>query len=178
MLKNFSLKFVDIMVGIVLGLGFQWWPELHEPWQYIAFIFVYFDIVDYWIEYSPSLRKWPPKREIDVMLDISIMFSLFLYIYSTQLNIIYFLGSCILIRVFDYFWLLSSKIEYNPTGMDKTYIDTWLKLNLTLALATLAIVGIAYYTNFSSLLVLLAYFAARLVIRVFASLQYKKIHFT
>jgi len=33
MLKNFSLKFVDIMVGIVLGLGFQWWPELHEPWQ-------------------------------------------------------------------------------------------------------------------------------------------------
>lgn len=178
MLKDFSLKFVDIMVGIVLGLGFQWWPELHEPWQYIAFIFVYFDIVDYWIEYSPSLRKWPPKREIDVMLDISIMFSLFLYIYSTQLDILYFLGSCILIRVFDYLWLLSSKIEYNPMGMDKIYINTWLKLNLTLVLATLTIVGVMYYTNLSPLLTLFAYFTARLVIRVFASLQYKKIHFT
>jgi len=166
------------MVGIVLGLGFQWWPELHEPWQYIAFIFVYFDVVDYWIEYSPSLKKWPPKREVDVMLDIAIMFSLFLYIYSTQLSIFYFLASCILIRVFDYFWLLSSKIEFRPTGIDKTYMDTWLKLNLVLAFSTLAILAVTYYLSLPSLTTLFLYMITRLLLRVIASFQYKKVHFT
>src|SRR4051812_14495728 len=112
-MKNFSLKFLDIMVGIVLGLGFQWWVALQYPWQYVAFIFVYFDIVDYWIDYSPSLKKWPPLRELDVFLDISIMFSLFLYIYSTQLTIAYFLTTFIAFKLLDYFWLLSSKHEYH-----------------------------------------------------------------
>ena len=43
-MKDFSLKFIDIMIGVVLGLGFQWWPLLQEPWQYVAFIFVYLNI--------------------------------------------------------------------------------------------------------------------------------------
>ena len=69
------------MIAVVLGLGFQWWPALTEPWHYIAFIFVYVDIVDYWMDYGPSLKKFPPKREIDIILDILIMFALFLYIF-------------------------------------------------------------------------------------------------
>ena len=55
------------MVGVVLGLGFQWWPLLKEPWQYTAFIFVYLDIVDYWIDRSEERRvgkecrsRWSP----------------------------------------------------------------------------------------------------------------------
>src|SRR5687768_14211625 len=98
-MKNFSLKFIDIMIGIVLGLGFQWWIILQQPWQYIAFVFVYFDIVDNWIDYSHSLKKFPPKREIDVFLDLSIMFVFFLYIYTTQLTIVYFLITFIVFKV-------------------------------------------------------------------------------
>lgn len=178
MLKDFSLKFIDIMIGLVLGLGFQWWPELNQPWQYIAFIFVYFDIVDYWIEYSPSLKKWPPKREIDVMLDIAIMFSLFLYIYSTQLSIVYFLASSILIRVFDYFWLLSSKMEFRPIGSDKIYMDTWLKLNLVIASTTLTIlIFTQYYILVHPIFVLYIYIISRMLVRVFASLNYKRVHY-
>ncbi len=177
MLKDFSLKFVDIMVGLVLGLGFQWWPELHQPWQYIAFIFVYFDIVDYWIEYSPSLKKWPPKREIDVMLDIAIMFSLFLYIYSTQLTIVYFLISCVLIRVFDYFWLLSSKLEFHPVGADEIYINTWLKLNIAIASGSLVLLVINHYIYLTPLVVLIMYMAIRLSVRIVASIRYKKVHY-
>ncbi|MEK9158168.1 MAG: hypothetical protein AAB638_03240 [Patescibacteria group bacterium] len=175
---NFSLKFVDIMVGIVLGLGFQWWPELHEPWQYVAFIFVYFDIVDYWIEYSPTLKKWPPKREIDVILDVAISFSLFLYIYSTQLAIIYLLGACILTKVLDYLWLLSSKVEFNPTGPDRVYIDTWLKLNLSIVIMSLALIALNYYMHLAPSLTLFVYIGGRLVIRIIASTQYKKIHYS
>ena len=38
---TFGPKFMDVMVGVVLGLGFQWWPDLREPWQFLAFVLVY-----------------------------------------------------------------------------------------------------------------------------------------
>ena len=176
-IKDFSLKFIDIMVGIVLGLGFQWWVNLKEPWQYVAFIFVYLDIVDYWIDYAPSLKKFPPKREIDVMLDVGIMFTLFLYIYTTQLSIIYFLGSFIIFKILDFFWLLSSKHEYNPKGVDLTFVNVWLRFNLLEVFLT-SILAFLAYTNFiSSLVILLTFIFLRIVIRILASLQYKRIHF-
>jgi hypothetical protein len=92
-IKNFSVKFIDMMIGIVLGLGLQWWVNLESTWQYVAFVFCYFDITDYWIDYGPSLKKFPPKREIDVFLDVAIAFSLFFYIYTTQVSVFYFLIS-------------------------------------------------------------------------------------
>ena len=177
-MKNFSLKFVDIMIAVVLGLGFQWWTSLKEPWQYIAFIFVYLDIVDYWIDYSPSLKKFPPKKEIDVMLDVFIMFSLFLYIYSAQLTIMYFLGAFILFKILDYFWLLSSKLEYKPIGLDGLFIETWLKLNLIEVIATGLLIGFCLLTNLPSIIILISYITIRIIIRVIASLKYKKIHFS
>lgn len=176
-IKEFSLKFVDIMIGLVLGLGFQWWVVLKEPWQYVAFIFVYIDIVDYWIDYSPSLKKFPPKREIDVMLDVAIMFSLFLYIYTTQLTIVYFLASFVVFKVLDFLWLLSSKHEYKPVGVDKLFVDTWLSLNLLEAVIAGALIGLAVTAVTTSLSTLVIYIVARTIIRVWASLRYKKLHF-
>lgn len=175
-MKTFSLKFLDIMVGIVLGLGFQWWVALKEPWQYIAFLFAYLDIVDYWIDYGPSLKRFPPKREVDILLDVSIMFALFLYIYTTQLSIVYFLGSFALLRVLDFFWLLSSKHEYHPKGVEGIFVDTWLKLDAIEAIATGALVFLASRGLMTSLTVLLVYIAIRVAIRAAASLRYKKLH--
>lgn len=176
-MKNFSLKFVDIMVGVVLGLGFQWWPLLQHPWQYIAFIFAYLDIVDYWIDYSPSLKKFPPKREIDVLLDVGIVFAIFLYIYATQLTIVYFLITFAVFRILDYFWLLSSKYEYHPSDTDKLFVDTWLRFNLIETIATTAFAAYILITTLSPLIAIMVFIAFRAVMRVMASLQYKRIHF-
>ncbi len=176
-MKDFSLKFIDIMVGIVLGLGFQWWPDLIAPWQYLAFVFVYLDIVDYWIDYSPSLKKFPPKREIDVFLDLGIMFTLFLYIYSTKLTIGYFLIACSIFKLLDYFWLLSSKKEYHPTGSDKLFVDTWMKFNLVEVVVTLAFIGCTLLFNLKPLLVILLFIGFRITMRILASYRYKKVHF-
>ncbi len=176
-MKNFSLKFIDIMIGIVLGLGFQWWVNLDHVWQYVAFVFVYFDIVDYWIDYSPSLKKFPPKREIDVLLDLSIMFTLFLYIYSTQMTIIYFLTTFIIFRVLDYLWLLSSRREYHPTGQDKLFVDTWMNFNLLEAAIAGILIGLTNLFAFEPLIVLVLFIVVRLATRVLASFSYKKIHF-
>ena len=112
------------MIGIVLGLGFQWWPNLHEPWQYAAFIFVYLDIIDYWIDYSPSLKKFPPKSELSLFVDVGIMFILFLYIYATQLTVVYFLSASIALSILDLLWMLRAQHEYQPTHTAKVYLRT------------------------------------------------------
>jgi len=176
-MKNFSLKFLDIMVGIVLGLGFQWWPALQQPWQYIAFLFVYLDIIGYWIDYAPSLKKFPPKREIDVLLDVGIMFVLFLYIYATQLTITYFLTTFIILRVLDYLWLLSSKHEFHPTGTDKLFVDTWMQFNLIEAAVTMGLVGLISFVPMQPIIIIGVFIVFRVVVRVVASLRYKKVHF-
>ena len=165
------------MVGMVLGLGFQWWPALKDPWQYLAFIFVYLDIVDFWIDYSPSLKKFPPKREIDVMLDIAIMFSLFLYIYATQITLVYFLTASILLRILDFFWLLSSKYEYRPTNSDKVYIDTWLFFDLLEAALAGVFIGITFFASFHPFFILFTFIIFSITVRILASMQYKKVHF-
>lgn len=176
-IKNFSLKFVDIMLGIVLGLGFDRWALLQHTWQYIAFVFVYLDIVDYWIDYSPSLKKFPPKREIDVFLDVAIMFSVFLYIYATKFAIVYFLAAFIVFRIFDYLWLLSSRREFRPTGTDKLFLDTWINFNLAEIFITLGLIVINHIFTIEPLAVLITFMLFRVIVRIFASLRYKKVHF-
>jgi hypothetical protein len=166
------------MIGIILGLGFQWWPVLQEPWQYVAFIFVYFDIVDYWIDYSPSLKKWPPKREIDVLLDLSIVFVLFFYIYSTQLTLFHFFASFILLKMLDYLWLVSSNYEYRPQGRDKLFMDTWIKLNLMEAFVVVLLILAFFGFSAQPLLFILLFIFFRVGVRIFASNQYKSIHFS
>lgn len=174
-IKNFSLKFIDIMIGIVLGLGFQWWANLKEPWQYVAFIFVYLDTVDFWIDYGPALKKFPPKKERDVFLDLAICFSLFLYIYSTQFLVIYFIMAFVLVKVFDFLWLFSSKLEYRPTDFDKKYVDTWMLMNGLEIILSALIILLASVTNLPSLTILIIFIVVRISTRIAASHNYKKI---
>ena len=162
------------MVGVVLGLGFQLCLTLHQPWQFVAFIFAYIDIIDYWIDYGPSLKRFPPKKEWDILLDVGIVFSLFLYIYSTQINVIYFLGAFILLRVLDFFWLLSSKVEYQTSGTDKIFVATWLRFDLIEAFFALALIGVSYFFAFPAIIILAIYVPFRFLIRILASLRYRK----
>ncbi len=177
-IKNFSIKFIDIMIGIVLGLGFQWWSILKEPWQFIAFVFVYLDIVDFWIDYGPSLRKFPPKKEINVFLDLAICFSLFLYIYSTQYTVEYFIMMFGLIKIFDFAWLLSSKLEYQPANFDKKYLDTWMIIDGVEVMIVALIIFLTSLTSLSSLTILIIFIIVRIITRIIASFNYKKIYLT
>jgi hypothetical protein len=179
-IKNFSLKFIDIMIGVVLGLGFQWWPNLTEKWQIAAFIFVYIDIIDYWIDYGPSLKKFPPIKEVDVFLDVAIVFSMFLYIYSTQLQIIYLLLAFVLLRIFDFFWLLSSKNEFysSVSDFDKKYLKTWLRFDIFEIIMALMVFDLYLLIAIPPLSVLIIYIFLRISLRVIASLQYKKAYFS
>jgi hypothetical protein len=177
-IKDFSLKFIDMMVGVVLGLGLQWWPNLQEPWQFIAFIFVYLFLIDYWIDYGPSLKKFPPKKEIDVILDVILVFFMFFCIYSTLLTIWNFLISFALLFIFDFFWLLSSKMEYHPVGKDKIFVDIWMLIDLLCFFFTLVIFLLGKYFAVSSLNVLIIFIILNIFLRILAIWKYKKVYFS
>ena len=180
-LTSVSLKFIDIMVGVILGLGFQWWPSLVEPWQYLAFIFAYVDIVDYWIDYSPSLKKYPPKKEFDIFIDMVIMFSIFLYVYSTQLTIERFLLAYVLFSIVDIIWLYRAQYEHAPNRMaskkkEHAFLATWLKFNTIQAGYTLGLVIFSLFVPVASFALLSVFVVLRIVTRVLASLGYKKVY--
>lgn len=175
-IKNFSIKFIDIMIGIILGLGFQWLVNLREAWQVVAFIFVYIDIVDFWIDYGPALKKFPPKKEIDVFLDLAICFALFVYIYSTQFLVLYFLAAFVVIKILDFFWLLSSKLEYRPVGFDKKYLDTWMTTDVAEIFLTVFLATVALIIKLEDIWVVSVFIILRITMRVFASTKYGRVY--
>lgn len=174
-IKSFGLKFIDIMISIVLGLGFQWWPALTQPWQYIAFIFVYIDIIDYWIDYVASRKRFPPKREVDIILDIAIIFGLFLYIYATQVTISYFLVAFIAFAFFDFLSISRTILQYKPQGTGAVYLRAYLLADIVNMLVSTALIYASSFFTLAPLTVLMLFVGARIVMRIIASIQHKHI---
>lgn len=176
-MKAFVLKFIDIMIAIVLGLGFQWWPYLNEPWQYAAFFFAYFSIVDYWIDYVPALKKYPPKTEVGLLADILLLFSMFLLIYSAQKSAVYFLSAFAAFRIVDIFWMGRIRYEYALFEQDKIFFNTWLIFEIIEAAVALGAAALTKIFLLQPLSILLLFISFRIVMRILASFKYKKIHF-
>ncbi|HEY4506121.1 MAG TPA: hypothetical protein VJJ24_01585 [Candidatus Paceibacterota bacterium] len=178
-LKDFGIKFVDIVAGVVLGLGFSWWPNLHESWQYIAFVFVYLNLIDYWIDYAPTLRKFPLKREVDVVIHTLIMFGMFALVYTTQLTTAHFMGAFILFRVADLMWLLRIKREYRPGTSDSKFIHAWISCGMVELVFSIVILITSLTTSaFSPLGLLIVFIFLRLLSRLYASWAYKSTYFS
>ena len=177
-LGNISLKFMDIMIGVVLGLGFQWWPNLIEPWQYAAFIFVYLDLVDYWIHYSISPMKFLPRHELGILLDVAVIFMMFLYIYSTQLTILHFLAAYVSFKIVDVLGLWRTMREHNPQGRDRKFVTAWIMHNFIETTYTIALILIVSQYELSAPVALGTFVVLRLVTRIVMSFQYKHVYFT
>ncbi len=164
------------MIGIVLGLGFQWWPDLKEPWQYIAFIFAYLSIVDYWVDTSAALKKYPPKKELDLILDIGIMFTLFLLIYASLKTVPYLLTTFVVFRTFDSLWIIRRTHEHADMA-DKHIFNVWLKFNTIEALLAIVLIVLSLSHLLPPLSALLIFIILRIVSRVATSFRYKKVYF-
>lgn len=178
MIKEFGIKLIDVMIGVILGLGFQWWTNLQVPWQYIAFIFIYLATIDYWIDTAAALRKYPPKHELDLMIDIAVLFSLFLLIYSTQATINYFLISFIVFRILDSIWSLRVKREYLPERRYLLIINTWIFFNLIEIFGAISLlIAFTFFHLLSSLTTILIFVGFKIFIRILSSLKYKKVYF-
>ena len=125
--------------------------------------------------YGPSLKKFPPKKEIDVLLDVSIVFAMFLFIFTAQLQIWNFLSAYILLMVFDYFWLFSSDREYKPLGHDKLYLETWMRLHVVeVIFATMLILAAKFVLFTAPTVVLIIFIIFIVVVRLWGSFRYRR----
>lgn len=175
---TFGPKFMDIMVGVVLGLGFQWWPDLHEPWQFIAFVFVYLNLIDYWIDYSPTLKKFPPRRELDVIIDVFIVFMMFLLVYATKVSVPYLLGAFVVYRIADLLWVWRIRREHVINAHDIRFIDTWLRFDIIEAIIAGAIAVAVIAQAVAPLAATLTFIVFRVITRFSASLRYRSVYFS
>lgn len=177
-LHQFGMKFIDVMIGIVLGLGFQWWPDLEHPWQYLAFIFVYLNLVDYWIDYGPTLKKYPLKREIDVILHTFLVFTMFFLIISTLQTVTYFLLAFILYRVGDLIWIYRMRKEFHIPVADRPFFTTWTLFDCTEILGALILFGLLHVIAIDPLVAFLVFATLRITTRVLASVRYQQFYFS
>ncbi|MFH1597809.1 MAG: hypothetical protein ABIB97_01900 [Patescibacteria group bacterium] len=177
-LRNFSIKFVDIMIGVVLGVGFQWWPDLKEVWQYLAFLFVYLNLIDYWIDYSPTIKKFPLKRELDVILHTFIIFSMFFLIFNTSNSLSAFLLAFVLYRILDIVWIWRMKTVYRASAYDKKFLNSWGLQDIYEVAFTLLLLLAFWMWKGQPLYYLLIFIALRVLTRIMASLRYKKIYYS
>jgi hypothetical protein len=177
-LRDFSLKFADIMIGIVLGLGFQWWPMLHEPWQYLAFVFVYLNLIDYWIDYSPVLKRYPFKREIDVIIHFGIIFMMFYLVYATQRTVGLVLLAFAIYRLLDLVWMWRLQKSYDVADTDRRFIINWSRYEAFEGISALLLAGISVVSHVSALSTLVAFIAVRIATRVIASYSYRAVYYT
>lgn len=175
--EKFQLKFIDVMVAVVLGLGFSWWPELNEPWQYLAFIFAYLNLVDYWVDYNPTAKKYSLKLEVDVVLHTLIIFGMFLLVFATQKSLSYFLLSFVFYRVADILWLWFIKAKHKRLAGDLVFINTWLFSDIVEALVALGFGWLAFNESFTPLYLLIAFVVIRIFTRLISSARYKKIFY-
>lgn len=176
--STFGPKFMDIMVGVVLGLGFQWWPDLHEPWQYIAFVFVYLNLIDYWIDYSPTLKKFPPRRELDIMIDVLIVFTMFLLVYATKTSVASLLTTFVVYRIADLFWLWRIRREHVIDARDTRFIDTWFRFDIIEAIVAGGLAVAATTQIVSPLIITLVFVVFRVTTRSLESLRYRSVYFS
>lgn len=174
---RFSLKFVDVMIGVVLGLGFQWWPELKSTWQYIAFVFVYLNLIDYWIDYSPTLRKYPMKNQFDVILHTGIIFAMFFQVYTTHQSLQIFLLSYVYYRLIDIIWIWRMKRRYKSTEKELRFLNAWNISDVIEAIIALILMIIAFSFQISPLLLLIIFILFRIGSRIYASFRYNHLYF-
>lgn len=166
------------MIGIVLGLGFQSWANIDNAWQYIAFFFAYLSIIDYWIDYIPTIRKFPPKNEIDLLADVGILFLMFLLIYATGFTITYFLIVYGVFRLVDNIWMARIRYQYDLSDRDKLFFNTWLIFGSIEGLIALALIILTAIFQLVPLMILVIFIIFRIIMRVFASIRYKSFNFS
>ena len=175
-IKSIKLKILFTLI-IILGLGFQWWAELREPWQYLAFVFAYLNIIDYWIDYNPLAKKYTLKLEIDVILHTIIIFSMFLLIFGTQKTLAYFLIAFAFYRLADILWIWRIKKEHRVPHSDLIFLNTWFKYDFVEMFVCIGLYFLIGQDILSQMSILVMFVCIRVITRFIESKSYKKVFY-
>ncbi len=121
---HLSIKFLDVMFGAVVALGFgQWFSVPERPMLSLAaFLFAHIILIDIWINYDPTVRKFPTKRPYMLILDLALIFSMAFLIHYSMLDLQKFLMSIVALRLIGVAWSERPLQEYKMKKSDTAYL--------------------------------------------------------
>ncbi len=174
-MKTIRLKFVDLMVGIVLGAGFLWVTNFHQPWQYLAFLFVYLDILDYWLDHSSAQAKFPSKRIFDLVLTILTVLAIFSYTFTIQFGLWPLLLAFGLFKFFDFIWLIRVEKQHRPHGEEKMFVNSWIICDILEVGFALAMIILLLQISIQPMTLLIIFIIFRVLVWLLATQSHKKL---
>ncbi|MBU4246578.1 MAG: hypothetical protein ABIF85_01445 [Nanoarchaeota archaeon] len=107
-----SHKLVTGLLAIILVQGFFDWIGVSNTVQYVLFIFTYVLIVAYWVRHKHSVKRFPPKNGLGVLIDIIAMFVLFLIMKAASLQIGFYFAALAVLRAVDALGISRMLSEY------------------------------------------------------------------
>ncbi len=167
-----SIKFLDVMFGAIIALGFGQWFSVseREGLFFMSFLFAHVILIDVWVNYDPIVRKFPTKNPYFLILDLAMIFTMSFLIYYSMFHLQRFLLSIIALRLAGIFWSERPLKEYKLNGSDAAYLKYVRDRNFmeaaAFALALLVLPGINAYAFFGAMVVIWSVFRAYDHVRV------------
>lgn len=110
------------------------------------------------------------------MLDIGIMFTLFLLIYASLRTIPYLLATFIFFCIFDSLWIIRRTREHANMA-DRHIFNTWLKFNTIEIIVAIVLIVLSSYQILMPIAALSVFIIFRAISRIATSFRYKKVYF-
>ncbi len=130
---HLSIKFLDVMFGAVMALGFTEWfkvPEhtsqslLTPTVELGMFLFSYLILIDMWIKYDPTMRRFPTKHPHLLIIDLFMVFTMFFLVHNSIFNNRNFLGTIVVLRAVGSLWSQRTMMEYK---LAKKHLEYFLR---------------------------------------------------
>ncbi len=127
---HLSIKFLDVMFGAVIALGFNEWFRVPEhTYQSLLtptvelgmFIFSFMVLIDVWIKYDPTVRQFPTKHPHMLIVDLLLVLTMFFLVHSSIFDFKNFMGTIVILRSLQA--VLSQRVlmEYKLVKTQLTY---------------------------------------------------------
>ncbi len=128
---HISIKFLDVMFGAIIAIGFgQWFAVAERPSIFfIAFLFAHIMLIEVWINYDPTIRRFPTKNPYFLILDLALIFTMSFLIYYSMFDLNKFLLAIIVLKAVGGLWAERPLKEYKIKGSNLSYLKYMRKRN-------------------------------------------------
>lgn len=123
-----SYKIVTALFALIFIQGLFDWIGVSNTLQYVLFLFTYILIVAYWVRHKHSLKRFPPKNGIGVLIDVTAMFVLFLITKAASLQLGFYFAALAVLRAVDALGISRMLSEYVVKRVERLKFNTLRKI--------------------------------------------------
>ena len=123
-----SYKIVTALFALILAQGLFDWIGVSNTLQYVLFLFTYILIVAYWVRHKHSLKRFPPKNRLGILIDVTAMFVLFLITKAASLQLGFYFAALAVLRAVDALGISRMLSEYVVKRVERLKFNTLRKI--------------------------------------------------